>query len=247
MPLPKKRPAVPVLPMPTPVQAQIAPPPPPPAIPSERPKSVPKKEPLEALYCLTEEEAGQPYNPARPNDYERIVVERRKRRFEEEIRRKKVHELQELEKERLAKPAAVNLNASGEQAYMERLKKSAAAGFSSTAAEDQQPKLSGEERAISIMRKMGWGGEGLGKEGQGRRTPLVMKKTDKSSGVIISSEQRLDPIMQKGTVLNAPPTRVVVLRNIDPAAADANLKTDIADGCRAYGIVEVLPSFVANS
>ena len=43
---------------------------------------------------------------------------------------------------------------------------------------------------VAMMQKMGWSdGQGLGKEGQGMKTPLVAKKRDSATGVITNAEQ----------------------------------------------------------
>ena len=185
---------------------------------------------MEELYGLTEEEAKQPYNPLKPNEYENIIKERRKKKFEDEIRRKKAQELRDLEKDRSA-PQSMDLNITGEQAYMERMRKSAASGTA-------------EERVLGMMKKMGWTGKGLGKDEQGITAPLVVKKTDRMSGVIVSGTK--SEIVPKGTVLNAQPTRVVQFKNIDPEDADEGLQKDMIDGCKPYGTVLVLLTHKSN-
>lgn len=212
VPLPKKR-AMP--PIEKPIRPPTTPPIPPPD-PSNKP-SAPKK--LEELYCMTEEEAKQPYDPSRPNDYERIVQERRRRRFEEELRRRKAQELRELDEGRITQ-TEMDLELTGEQAYLKRALKSAA--------------VSGEEKAFGMMKKMGWAGKGLGREEQGMVVPLTMKKTDKMAGVIVPASR---PELPKGTVLSAPPTKVVLLKNISPEDADEDLKNEMIEGCKAYGNV----------
>ena len=44
---------------------------------------------------------------------------------------------------------------------------------------------------LSMLVRMGWSeGQGLGKDGQGMRTPLVAKKTDSATGVIVNATER---------------------------------------------------------
>jgi len=218
--MPKKRPTVEKVSKPPPVA--------PPVVthviqsePQEEPNVNPKT--VEELYCMTPEEAEQPYDPSKPNNYERILQERKKRRFEEELRRKKTQELRELEQERLNQEELMDLDLTGEQAYLKRALKTAA--------------TTGEDKAFGIMRKMGWSGKGLGKEEQGMLAPLAVKKTDKAAGVIVQASK---PELPKGTVLSTPPTRIVCLKNIDPEDADEDLKNEMIEGCKAYGNVLVI-------
>ena len=215
-PMPKKRPPPEkiIKPIPTsPIEKPI------------EPETVPIKkiEKEEELYCMTEEEAKQPYDPSKPNDYENILHERKKRRFEEELRRKKVQELKELEKDRLLQSEALDLNLTGEQAYLKRVWKTA--------------NVTGEEKALGMMKKMGWSGKGLGKEEQGITAPLMVKKTDKMGGVIVAGTKSELP---KGTVLTTPATKVVQLTNINPEDADEDLRLEMIDGCKPYGNVLVM-------
>jgi hypothetical protein len=59
--------------------------------------------------------------------------------------------------------------------------------------EEETEKKSGrrEDKARKMMQNMGWKGHGLGKEEQGITVPLIAKKTDNSTGVIVKSKLHL--------------------------------------------------------
>merc|ERR1719215_186588 len=86
------------------------------------------------------------------------------------------------------------------------------------AAKAAEPKE--DDFATRMLKKMGWKeGTGLGKEGQGMQTPLVMKKTDRAAGVIAEGQGKRDAAQpavgqptakqQNPAEKNRPPTRVL--------------------------------------
>ena len=58
-------------------------------------------------------------------------------------------------------------------------------------------------KAMRMMQSMGWSeGRGLGREGQGMATPIILQKTDKRSGIIVNAGPQGQPAAQQ---LPAPP------------------------------------------
>ena len=71
---------------------------------------------------------------------------------------------------------------------------------------EPQIKLSMKEKAQLMMFKMGWKGEGLGKNEQGRRTPLMVKRTSETQGIIYTEASE--------AVIAMKPTVVLEITNI---------------------------------
>ena len=114
------------------------------------------------------------YNPSMPNDFELILARRQKKKKDLEKQLKHVKKMKKMKKEeerRMQEPVQVNLDVSGEEAFMMRASKT--------------KKLTGKEKAKQMMEKMGWGGKGLGIDEQGITTPLIHQKTSKSTGKIV--------------------------------------------------------------
>ena len=106
------------------------------------------------------------------------------------------------------------------------------------------------DKGRRMMMKMGWTeGQGLGKDGQGMRTPLVVKKTDSATAIIVHAPaKRTHPLPppqpsansapQKSVVFRGRPSRVLLLRNMaSPGEADADLAVEIGEECSKYGDV----------
>ena len=122
-------------------------------------------------------------------------------------------ESQEVEARRRESEALANagsaeaLDMTGEEAYARRARMS---GFSAAPGPDNGAEASSSGRqggsggggltmAQRMMQKMGWKeGQGLGKDGQGISTPLIMQKTDNNShGVIVSGAPLAGSIPEK--------------------------------------------------
>jgi splicing factor 45 len=62
-------------------------------------------------------------------------------------------------------------------------------------------------KAMRMMQSMGWSeGKGLGKEGQGMATPIILQKTDKRSGVIVNAEPLNKPAPHQARLHRSPPS-----------------------------------------
>jgi len=115
-----------------------------------------------------------------------------------------------------------------------------------SAAKAPEPKE--DDFATKMLKKMGWKeGSGLGKDGQGMATPLVMKKTDVATGVITEGQKRQpaaaanQPAAKQPKPADAksparPPTRVVLLNNLVGAGeVDEDLEEETAEEAGKYG------------
>ncbi|KAL3585647.1 hypothetical protein D5086_012514 [Populus alba] len=73
-----------------------------------------------------------------------------------------------------------------------------------------------------MMEKIGWKeGQGLGKQEQVIKTPLIAKKTNRRAGVIVNaSEKKVKSVDFNGT----PPTRVLLLRAAGAIGRDAEVE-----------------------
>uniref|UniRef100_A0A7S1K3Y3 G-patch domain-containing protein n=1 Tax=Vitrella brassicaformis TaxID=1169539 RepID=A0A7S1K3Y3_9ALVE len=95
--------------------------------------------------------------------------------------------------------------------------------------------------AARLMEKMGWKeGQGLGRQKQGIVAPLVAKKVDKRSGVIVQgAAQPPEEAAKKkprSTQPSRPATRILLLQNLVGAGeVDAELEQETAEEGAKYG------------
>lgn len=106
------------------------------------------------------------------------------------------------------------------------------------------PEPKEDDFATKMLKKMGWKeGSGLGKDGQGMATPLVLKKTDQKQGVIAEGQKREAPPAQpqvqpesKQAKVQKPPSRVLLLNNLVGAGeVDEDLEGETAEEAGNYG------------
>jgi len=89
-----------------------------------------------------------------------------------------------------------------------------------------------------MMAKMGYkDGQGLGKNEQGINTALLAKKTDQGAGIIVNLDSSKNDISSEEKEKNIP-TNVLCLTNmVGPGEVDGELKGEIEEECRKYGVV----------
>eukprot|EP01112_Ceratiomyxa_fruticulosa_P009943 TRINITY_DN2610_c0_g1_i2.p1 TRINITY_DN2610_c0_g1~~TRINITY_DN2610_c0_g1_i2.p1 ORF type:complete len:464 (-),score=128.56 TRINITY_DN2610_c0_g1_i2:1125-2516(-) len=116
--------------------------------------------------------------------------------------------------------------------------------------------------AARMMAKMGWKGQGLGKDEQGIKAPLQHKKTNYNSGVIVESapapsiaaaaskqqqqhqqalkraENSLAQDKKPGMAIPKSTSKVLLLKNmVGPGEVDPDLESEVASECSKYGQV----------
>ncbi|GBG79571.1 hypothetical protein CBR_g29718 [Chara braunii] len=213
-----------------------------------------------------EMERRQKEEEEREREREALLQRQRERDLEREVER-------ESERDGDSEQARALLHISGEEAWRRRAMLSAgksapgdlsrspprpgrddpgrSGGILGSAGNGSPAVGGGMSAAQRIMQKMGWKeGMGLGKAEQGITTPLLARKTDRRSGVIVNaSEQRIltaagttERKARAGVAVAGPPTRVLLLRNmVGPGEVDDELEDEVAGECTKYGpVVKVL-------
>ena len=98
---------------------------------------------------------------------------------------------------------------------------------------------SGKKSAAErIMEKMGWKeGRGLGREEQGMTVPLVAKKIDARSGVIVPAKEK-PKSRAPSSSSSSSSSRVIVMRNmVGRGEVDGELEEEVRSECSRYGQV----------
>ncbi|CAJ0839155.1 10213_t:CDS:10, partial [Entrophospora sp. SA101] len=151
-------------------------------------------------------------------------------------------------------PSPPQSSSSKNKAFLRRAKLSNSAAVVNESA-SKSPEIkptntsgSGEHFAHRLLAKYGWQeGQGLGKNEQGINVPLMVKKTDVRSGIIINNSSNINNPVQVGNELIQKaiqnietPSRVILLRNmVGPGQVDDTLQEETADECNEkYGTVE---------
>jgi len=207
------------------------------------------------------------YNPARPNDYEEYCLEREQRKQQENQERRMRRELERVEKERAKTTPStkLDLNVSGEEAFLRRARMSTpGAGLGSGVGGNSEGTSgigsgsgssggSGGDKVRRMMEGMGWtDGQGLGRNEQGISEPLrASPAINKNSGIGSGSSGSITSI-SSGTVFppgvaiiqenskshSTKPTKVVLLRNmVGRGQVDDELEAETAEECAKYGKV----------
>lgn len=217
--------------------------------------------PIESNICTLPRKLINEYDPAKPNSYDEYVKERARYHRKREEERRQKEELERLREEQQRRAASAvptsmsaSLSISGDEAWKRRGQLSAAifgeppaAGGSDTPAQASGTTEKGRGFAQKMLEKMGWKhGEGLGREKQGILAPLVARKTDKHSGVIVQGNTPVPPGTPAATpaaVLPSPSSlpatdvsRIVLLTNlVGKGEVDSDLESETAEEAAKFG------------
>lgn len=192
-------------------------------------------------------DVAQEYDPFKPNDYEKVV--RDKERKKKEDKERAALQVQAI---RSFVPYYSDDNSSGDETGPIR-KEDKSEGkaaipppldLTSPVLPPPPPSvatISGANAAKMMMAKMGYkDGQGLGRDAQGMSQPLeIVKVGPGSQGVIVKEDKVVTTPSTCLTELVKQPTRIVLLTNmVGPGEVDADLEPETKEECDAkYGEV----------
>eukprot|EP00347_Sterkiella_histriomuscorum_P018001 403347165 len=220
-------------------------------------------------------QADEEYNPAQPNDFEKIIGKAKAlkkeliARVEREKALKKQIEFQEqqlLGQNQEEEDDFSQMTA--DEVYQARLKKRQQQSqqpdqYDMGSSEGMGSSNKGDNKVKKMMEAMGWKGKGLGKQEQGIINPLIAKKTDANSAVIVESSITHDLLVEKQAQkqkedmqmslrglpqLPQKQSKVLVFENlVNIQEVDDELRDEVKFECEKYGplsmcIVHTVPS-----
>ncbi|CDW78893.1 dna-damage-repair toleration protein drt111 [Stylonychia lemnae] len=208
-------------------------------------------------------QADEEYNPANPNDFEKIIGKAKalKKELAARVERERILKKQiEIQQQQLLNKGKLQdeeeedyTEMTAEEAYQARLRKSQGHLENQDA---PQGSNRSDNKIKKMMEAMGWKGKGLGKQEQGILNPLVPKLTDGNAAIIEESAIGLDIMMknedrnpaiqnQQFIPVQLPQIRSKVLLFRDLVGieeVDEDLREEVKFECEKYG--EVLTCLV---
>nr|CAG4645745.1 EOG090X0BIL [Lynceus sp. MCZ IZ 141354] len=193
------------------------------------------------------------YDPLWPNDYEKIIRERREKRGLE-LEKEEVERKRRIREERDLKPKERYIAIHKEEEEGPRRASIGAAIAPPPSLQESSPASSAGTGSVAakIMAKYGFKeGLGLGRQMQGIATALQVEKTSKRGGRILSEKDVPPPFLVPPSPVAAPkpetsitemmknPSKVVLLKNmVGKGEVDSDLEPEVKEECQTkYGEV----------